>query len=50
MDVKKNISPFVFVDGDLKEYLIYNTKTGLKFRKLPFLEIINIEQSKIIIN
>ena len=48
-DVNKNISPYVFIDGDLKEYLIYNTKTGLKIRKLPFLEKIDIEQSKIII-
>ena len=49
-DAKKNISPFVFVDGDLKEYLIYNTKNGLKFRKFPFLDKINIEQNKIFID
>ena len=39
-----NLSPYVFIDGDFKEYLLYNTKCGLQFRKFPFLEKIEINR------
>ena len=39
-----NLSPYIFIDGDFKEYLLYNTKCGLQFRKFPFLEKIQINR------
>ena len=39
-----NLSPYVFIDGDFKEYLLYDTEYGLQFRKFPFLEKIEINK------